>query len=87
MYSRITSSDNEKGFLKPVGPYRYHSSGNSVSSMKSSGTFGLIGNFTIAPLIQCPVPETREEMPQPSKDDDFRMLMQRHKKTLELLAE
>jgi hypothetical protein len=49
MYSRITSSDNEKGLLKPVGPYRFHSSGNSIASVQSSGVFGPIGTITIAP--------------------------------------
>lgn len=80
MYSRITGSDNEKGLLKPVGPYRYHSSGNSIASVQSSGTVGPIGTFTIAAPMQAPEA-------QPSKDDDFRVLLQRHKKTFELLAE
>jgi hypothetical protein len=86
MYSRITSSDNEKGLLKPVGPYRFHSSGNSIASVQSSGLFGPIGTITIASPIQCPTPEAREKAPQPSKQEDFRMLMKKHKKTLELLA-
>ena len=34
---------------------------------------------TFASPIQLPTPETREEKPQPSKDEDSRMLMQRHK--------
>ncbi len=86
MYSRITSSDNEKGLLKPVGPYRFHSSGNSIASVQSSGVFGPIGTITIASPIQYPIPEAREKVSKPSKQEDFRMLMKKNKKTLELLA-
>lgn len=87
MYSRIRKSDSSESIIKSVGPYRFHSSGNSIASVQSSGSFGPIGTITIASPFQCPPPEAREKAPQPSKQEDFRMLMKKHAKTLELLAE
>ncbi|WP_292729883.1 hypothetical protein [Methanoculleus sp.] len=86
MYSRIRKSDSSESIIKSMGPYRFHSSGNSIASVQSSGSFGPIGTITIASPIQYPIPEAREKASKPSKQDDFRMLMKKNKKTLELLA-
>ena len=86
MYSRIRKSDNSKCIIKSVGPYRLHTSGSLTTSGQSSGSFGPIGTITIVSPFQCPLPEAGEKAPQPSKEEDFRMLMKKHKKTLELLA-
>lgn len=86
MYSRINKSDSNKCIIKSVGPYRFHTSGNLTASVQSSGSFGPIGTITIASPFQCPLPEAWEKAPQPSKQEDFRMLMKKHKKTLEFLA-
>ncbi|BBL67389.1 hypothetical protein [Methanoculleus chikugoensis] len=86
MYSRIRKSDSNESIIKSMGPYRFHSSGNSIASVQSSGSFGPIGTITIVSPLQYPIPEAREKAPKPSKQEDFRMLMKKNKKTLELLA-
>jgi len=87
MYSRIRKSDGSECPTKPMGPYRFHSTGNSIASAQSSGSFGPVGTITISLPIPYPVPEAREKSPAHSRREDLRMLMQKHKKTLELLAE
>ena len=85
MYSRIRKSDSGGSIIKSMGPYRFHSSGNSIASVQSSGSFSPVGTITIVSPTQYPIPEVRKAS-VPSKQEDFRMLMEKHKKTLELLA-
>jgi len=86
MYSRIGKPDSSERIIKSVRPCRFRSSGNLIASTQSSGSFSSIGTSTIASPSQCPPPEAWEKAPQPSKQEDFRMLLGKHKKTLELLA-
>ncbi|MCK4270848.1 MAG: hypothetical protein KAW93_10245 [Methanogenium sp.] len=86
MHSRKISSDNRKELLKPVDPCRFHSSGYSAASVQSTDTSGPTRTSVIAPPVKCPMPEEQKEPSEHLRHEDFRMLMDRHKKTLELLA-
>jgi hypothetical protein len=86
MYSRIRKSESSDSIIKPMGPYRFHSTGCAITSIQSSGTFHPFGTISINYPIQCPANEIQELPPKSTKKEEFRMLMKKHKKTLELLA-
>ena len=81
MYTRIKKSDNEETILKSMSPYRYDSSGTSTSSTLGSAINVPIGTITI-PIV----PDYRKIVPNRSKQEDFEMLLDKHKNTLNLLA-
>jgi|GEM_PF-2919720 len=80
MYSRIKKSDNEETILKAVGPFRFNSSGSSNASMVSSGINVPVGTITI------PMTPDYPAVPIRSKQEDFDMLIEKHKRSLELLS-
>lgn len=47
MYPRMINSNNEEGFMKSMGPYRFRSSENSTMVTGSSGSSVPCGTFTI----------------------------------------
>lgn len=89
MYSRLTEigDSREETIEKPVGPYRIHSSGSSVSVLQTSETFGVSRSILIAPPIRYPMIRERDEARCPSQSEDFDRLMLRHKPALDLLAQ
>jgi hypothetical protein len=80
MYSRIKKSDNEETILKAVGPFRFNSSGSSSAPALSSGISVPVGTITI------PISPDYPAVPIPSKQEDFDMLIETHRRTLELLS-
>ena len=76
----------EETIEKPVGPYRIQSSESSISVMQTSDAFGIAGSIMIAPPIRYPMIRERNEASCRSQNDDFEMLVQRHKRTLDLLS-
>ncbi|WP_440950787.1 hypothetical protein [Methanosphaerula subterraneus] len=88
MYSRLTADigGTTKGsVLKPVGPYRIHSSDCMGSVVQTTDVFGIARSISISP-IQYPAIREQDRARRPSQGEDFEMLMRRHKPTLDLLA-
>ncbi|MEA3421100.1 MAG: hypothetical protein U9Q97_05425 [Acidobacteriota bacterium] len=87
MHTRKTSSDNRKRLLKSAGPCRFHPSDNSTALVQSTGTSGPTKTSVIAPPVTSSLTEEGKEPSEHLRHEDVRMLMDRHKKTLKLLAE
>ena len=88
MYSRLTADIGEtikENILKPVGPYRIHSSDCMGSVVQTTDVCGIVRSISISP-IQYPTIRERDKTFCQSQSEDFEMLMWRHKPTLDLLA-
>ncbi|WFN37181.1 hypothetical protein L1994_01965 [Methanomicrobium antiquum] len=79
-------SGDKKKLMRPVGPNRYNSSGNSISPMQVTGNLDFNKTVTIINPLNWPTPKSEEKCLKSSRQEDFKMLMKRHKGTLDLLA-
>jgi hypothetical protein len=82
----IKSRYNRK-FVKASRAYRQHSSVNVISPVKVSANQGISKPIKRDTISDRPVPKAEDKSRKTSRQDDFKMLMKRHKGTLDLLAE
>jgi hypothetical protein len=88
MHSRLTADrveTTEENIVKPAGPNQIHSSDSGDSIMQTTEGGGVRSISVVSPA-QYPVIREEDREARPSQGEDFEMLMQRHKSTLDLLA-
>ena len=88
MYARLTADSGEttkENILKPVGPYRIHSSDSLGLVVQTTDRSGIARSISISPT-QYPTIREQDRAARPSQGEDFEMLMRRHKPILDLLA-
>ncbi|EHQ36009.1 hypothetical protein [Methanoplanus limicola] len=74
-------------FVKASRAYRQHSSVNIVSPVKASVNPDNKKTINAIPESEINVPKAEDKSRKTQRQDDFKMLMKRHKGTLVLLAE
>lgn len=88
MYPQLTTT----GFLgdgtrvRPVGPYRVHTSSTAMAVVQVSGAYDLSQSIITFPSPVDPTLRHPDRCGHPSQDEDFEMLMRKNRRTLELLA-
>lgn len=81
------NSGNGNHNVKSVGPFRYQSSGCSIPQMQFGGDFGLTTTITVTPPFNWPVSKSEEKLLKSSRQENFNLLREKHRKALSLLAE
>ncbi|ACL16695.1 hypothetical protein [Methanosphaerula palustris] len=76
----------KENIVKPAGPNQASSSDSRDSIVQTTDGGGVRSIPVISPP-QYPVIREQDRAARPSQDEDFEMLMQRHKPTLDLLAQ
>ena len=79
-------SGDKKKLIRPVRPDHCNSSGNLTSPIQVTGNLNLTETVTVTSPLNRPVSGSEEKCPESSRKKDFKMLMKRHKGTLDLLA-
>jgi len=95
MCPRIINSNNEEGFMKSVGPYRFRSSENSTAVAGRSGSFAPRGTFTIGETTTYNLDSAfrlvdhgkEEKGLTPVERAALELSMQRHRRAYDLLAQ
>jgi hypothetical protein len=88
MHSRLMAErgeTTEENIVKPAGPNQIHPSDSRDSIVKTTDGCSSNSILVVSP-IQYPVIREQDRAARPSQDEDFEMLMRRHKPTLDLLA-
>ena len=82
----IKSGYNRR-FVKASRAYRQHSAVNIISPVKASVNPDNKKTIKAVPESEINALKAEDKSQKTSRQDDFKMLMKRHKETLDLLAE